>query len=238
MIRFPDCERLAHPALRVAERLGLVEHRLHVRRRAAVQRAGERADRRRERRSAIGAGRGDHARGERRGVEAVLGGADPVGVDRLHVPRVGLAAPAQQEALGRGLALRDHVVRTPARGRRPWRPSARRSPSSPPRGGRGPRGPARRRSRSACRASTRRPAAPSRPAGRQARSRSARRARTARGRASSSRGRRRPAGPRPPRTGNARRAPRCRSRDSGASPLRGRARRSPSRRRRRPRDLA
>jgi hypothetical protein len=30
----------------------------------------------------------------------VLGGADPVGVDRLDVARVGLAAPADQEALG------------------------------------------------------------------------------------------------------------------------------------------
>ena len=45
----------------------------------------------------------------------MLGGADPVRVDRLDVPRVGLAAPAEQEPLGGGLALRDDVVRRPAR---------------------------------------------------------------------------------------------------------------------------
>ena len=37
-------KRLAHPALGVAELLGLVEHRLDVRGRPAVQRAGEGAD--------------------------------------------------------------------------------------------------------------------------------------------------------------------------------------------------
>ena len=63
-----------------------VEHRQHARGRAAVERAGERADRRRERRGAVGARRRDDPRGEGRGVEAVLGGADPVGVERLHVP--------------------------------------------------------------------------------------------------------------------------------------------------------
>ena len=41
----------------------------------------------------------------------MLGGADPVGVDCLDVPRVGLAAPAQQKPLGGGLALRDDIVR-------------------------------------------------------------------------------------------------------------------------------
>ena len=60
----------------------------------------ERADRARQRRGDVGAGRGDDARGERRGVHPVLGGGDPVGVDRLDVVGVGLAAPADQEALG------------------------------------------------------------------------------------------------------------------------------------------
>ena len=113
--------------------------------RAAVQRAGERADRGRQRRGAVGAGRGDDARGEGRGVEAVLGGPDPVGVDRLRrAAVVGLAAPADQELRRRVLALarrrrtraraavgdarrlrddRDHRRREPRRDRRaPARP--------------------------------------------------------------------------------------------------------------------
>ena len=76
-----------------------------------MQRPGERADGRRERRAAVGARRGDDPRRERRGVQAVLGGADPVGVDRLDVARIGLAAPAEEELLGRGLALGDDLVR-------------------------------------------------------------------------------------------------------------------------------
>ena len=84
---------------------------------------GERADGRRERRAAVGAGRGDDARGERRGVQPVLGGADPVGVDRLHVPRVGLAAPAEQELLGGG---RPAARRPRPEPRRSW-PSATRA---------------------------------------------------------------------------------------------------------------
>ena len=41
----------------------------------------------------------------------MLGGADPVGVDRLHMVLVGLAAPAEQELLGCRPPLRHHVVR-------------------------------------------------------------------------------------------------------------------------------
>ena len=43
----------------------------------------------------------------------MLAGADPVGVERLHVLRVGLAAPLEEEALGRGRALRDRLRRDP-----------------------------------------------------------------------------------------------------------------------------
>ena len=85
MIRLPRVERVPHPALRVPHRRDLVDHRHHVRRRAAVERAGERADRGRQRRAAVRARRGRDARGERGRVEAVLGRADPVRVDRLHV---------------------------------------------------------------------------------------------------------------------------------------------------------
>ena len=42
----------------------------------------------------------------------MLGRADPVGVDRLRVIGVGLATPAEQELLGRRLALGDDVVRS------------------------------------------------------------------------------------------------------------------------------
>ena len=76
--------------------------------------------------------------------------ADPVRVDRLHGPRVGLAAPLEQEPLGRCLALCDDVgrARRPC-GRRRRGPSARRCPSSARTDGRGPRAPVRPRSRSA-----------------------------------------------------------------------------------------
>ena len=93
-------ERLLDPLLGVAGLLDLVEHLQHARGRAAVQRPRQRADRGAQRRRDVRAGGGDHARRERRGVHAVLGGGDPVGVDRLDVVRVGLAAPADQEPLG------------------------------------------------------------------------------------------------------------------------------------------
>ena len=41
----------------------------------------------------------------------MLGRADPVGVDRLDVARVGLAAPTQEEALCCGVAAGDDLVR-------------------------------------------------------------------------------------------------------------------------------
>ena len=72
-----------------------------------MQRAGQRPDGARQRGRHVGAGRRDHARGEGGGVHAVLGGRDPVGVDRLHVAGVGLAAPADQEALGDRAGLVD-----------------------------------------------------------------------------------------------------------------------------------
>jgi hypothetical protein len=41
----------------------------------------------------------------------VLGGGDPVGVDRLDVVGVGLTAPADEEALGDRAALVDLALR-------------------------------------------------------------------------------------------------------------------------------
>ena len=100
-------EHVVHVRGGVAARLDLVEHLQHARRRAAVERPGERTDRRRHRRGAVRSRRGSDARGERRGVHPVLGRRHPVGVDRLDVLRVGLAAPADQELGGRVLALLD-----------------------------------------------------------------------------------------------------------------------------------
>ncbi len=80
----------------------------------------------------VGAGRGDHPRGEGRGVHAVLGGGDPVGVDRLDVVGVGLAPPAHQEPLGDGGAGRSSPG-APAAGRGRGRTGRRtRAPSPMP----------------------------------------------------------------------------------------------------------
>ena len=113
-------EQLLHVALGVARLGHVVEHLEHARGRAAVQRPRQRADRAGQRSRHVGAGGGDHAGGEGGGVHAVLGGGDPVGVDGLHVAGVGLAAPADQEALGdRGglvdLALRHRLLPDAAR---------------------------------------------------------------------------------------------------------------------------
>ena len=59
----------------------------------------------------VGAGGGDDAGGEGGGVHAVLGGGDEVRVDRLDVPRVGLAAPALHEALDDRGGLVDLLLR-------------------------------------------------------------------------------------------------------------------------------
>src|SRR5207244_377421 len=78
---------------------------------AAVQWAGQRAHGRRQGGRDVCAGGGYDARREGRCVHAVLGGGDPVGVDRLHVVGVGLPAPAYQEALGDRARLVDVPLR-------------------------------------------------------------------------------------------------------------------------------
>ena len=95
----------------VARALHLFDHRQHPRRRPAVQRARHRPDRTGERRRRVRARRGDHPSGERRGVEPVLGGRDPVGVDGADVRRVRLAPPARHEPLGDRRALVDASLR-------------------------------------------------------------------------------------------------------------------------------
>ncbi len=76
-----------------------------------MQRAAHRADGTGDRRSDVGTGGGDDACGEGRRVHAVLRGGDEVGVDRLHVLGVGLAAPAAHHALDDGLRLVDVLLR-------------------------------------------------------------------------------------------------------------------------------
>ena len=87
-----------------------------------MQRPAHRADRAGEARGDVGAGGGDDPGGERGGVHAVLGRGDPVGVDRLHVPGVGLAAPADHEPLDHGAGLVDLALRhhRPACPRADW----------------------------------------------------------------------------------------------------------------------
>src|SRR6266550_4808268 len=99
-----------HPLCGVTRPLDLVEHRLHVGRSAAVQRARERAYGRGEGGAAIRARRSDDASGERRRVQAVLGRADPVRIDRLHMTRVGLTTPPEQKLLRGSLATPNHIV--------------------------------------------------------------------------------------------------------------------------------
>src|SRR6185437_4695585 len=96
----PAVEQPLDVAVGVALGGDVVEHLQHARGGAAVQRPRQRAHRAGQRRGDVGPGRGDHAGGEGGGVHAVLGGGDPVGVDGLDVARVGLAAPAAEEALG------------------------------------------------------------------------------------------------------------------------------------------
>jgi hypothetical protein len=106
-------EQLLDVALGVAAPGDLVEHLEHARGSASVEGPRERADSRRHRRSAVGSRRRDDARRERRRVRAVLRRRDPIAVDRAHVTLVGLAAPAQEEAFGRRLALGDAVIGHP-----------------------------------------------------------------------------------------------------------------------------
>src|SRR3954469_7096092 len=76
-----------------------------------MQWTGQGADRTGQAGRDISAGRGDDPRGERRGVHAVLGRGDEVGVDRLHVRGVGLTAPTDHEPLDDRLAFVDALLR-------------------------------------------------------------------------------------------------------------------------------
>ena len=104
-------EEVADVLIDVVGRVHLVEHLEDARRRSTVQGPREGAHGRRHRGGAVRTGRGDDPAREGRGVGAVLGRRDPVGVDRARMVRVGLASPAEEEALGRRVALCDLLVR-------------------------------------------------------------------------------------------------------------------------------
>ncbi len=74
-------DRLAGPGLGVVDRADLVELADDLRRGAPVERALECADRAADRRGEVRAGRRDHPGGERRGVQAVLGADDEIGLE-------------------------------------------------------------------------------------------------------------------------------------------------------------
>lgn len=96
---------------RVTRALDTLDHVLGARGGATVQRPREGADGTGHAGRDVGAGGGDDPGREGRGVHAVLGGGDEVGVDGLDVGRVGLAAPADHEALDDRLALVDATLR-------------------------------------------------------------------------------------------------------------------------------
>ena len=153
--------------------------------------------------------------GEGGGVHAVLGGRDPVGVDRLHVLGVGLAAPADQETLRDRRSPCRPPSAEPADGRcrartapRTTAPSRRRAPDRC--------GPGRRRCRSAAGVPTRARASPELPVRRRAGRRCAPSAATDRPAAGRAGTRRPRAGPTPARRARCRPGPRCRRRGSGA----------------------
>ena len=108
-------ERVADPLLGLLGRPDLVDLLDDLRRGAAVERPLHRADRAAHRRREVGAGRGDDAGGEGRGVEAVLRADDEVGVQgpgRLVVGR--RAVDHVQEARRRGRG-RDRARSAPRR---------------------------------------------------------------------------------------------------------------------------
>ena len=104
-------QNLTHVRPGVAAALHRLDHAERPGRGATVQRAGHRGDRGGQAGRDIGAGAGHHPGGEGGRVHAVLGGADPVPVDRLGPARIGLALPADQETLGRAAALVDPALR-------------------------------------------------------------------------------------------------------------------------------
>ncbi len=93
-------EGVAYPPLRIAVPLHGVEHGQDAGRCSAVERPRERTDGGRQGRRRVGAGARHDTGGQGRSVHPMLGGGHPVGVDRLHVDGVGIAAPADHEPLG------------------------------------------------------------------------------------------------------------------------------------------
>ncbi len=100
-------EDALHVGIGVAGALDLLDHAQDPCRGTAVQRTAHRTHRARDGGRDVGPGRGDHAGGEGAGIHSMLGSGDEVGVDGLHMARVGLVAPAAHEALDDGGRLVD-----------------------------------------------------------------------------------------------------------------------------------
>ena len=100
MMRSPRCTAVDEVRPRVLGGADRVEQVERPRRRAAVQRAGQRADAADDRGAEVGTGRHDHAGGERRRVEPVVDRRDLVLLDRPRDVGVGLLAGEHAEVVG------------------------------------------------------------------------------------------------------------------------------------------
>src|SRR5512144_3274973 len=104
-------EEAAHVRRRVALALHVFEHLQHAGGGAAVQRAGQRADRGGQHRRHVRTGGRDDPGGERGCVHPVLGRGDEVGVDGPHVVGVRLPPPPDHHPLDHGPRLVDATLR-------------------------------------------------------------------------------------------------------------------------------
>jgi hypothetical protein len=96
-------EGIVEPRLGARGLADLVQHVEDRARRAAMQRSLQGAEAGKHRRDQAGMGRRDHARGEGRGVEAVVGDSREIGVETLLEHFAGaLAADHAQQVLRRG----------------------------------------------------------------------------------------------------------------------------------------
>ena len=109
-------QRLPDPRLGLRRRPDLLDHQHDLLVGAAVERALQGADGRDDRRVQVGQRGGGHARGERGGVELVVGVQDERDVEGLLLERVGFRAAQHVEEVGgeRELRVRRHERLAPA----------------------------------------------------------------------------------------------------------------------------
>ena len=93
-------QRRIHPGLDPLARADRIQHFQHRLRRAAMQRTGQRAIAGGDGSEQIGLRRGHHARGEGRGVHAVVAGGDEIGVQRGDLARLRRRAVQHAKRIG------------------------------------------------------------------------------------------------------------------------------------------